>query len=216
SHFHYYFPRVEKFEKFKPYYKGNINFLDPKLRSKRKLIFNRYKNSVRYVDYLVDQVVRDIKQKGKWEETIFIFFGDHGEEFYEEHHFTHAAELNIYQTSAALFIHAPSDTKKESIYKTTSHIDIVPSILSILEKYSSLKYEKPSWLRGHDIHSDSYKARAVFSTNSDMKITKNSGAKFSINYEKNVFEPTTIETDSLRQNLIKNNIKDLLDFEKKE
>ncbi len=207
SHHDYYFPKIEKFEKFNPYPKEHISLLKTDGNLYRQLVFNKYKNSIYYIDSLVQQTVNTIKDQSQWNNTIFIFLGDHGEEFFEDGHFLHANALNYYQTSAALFIHAPSSKKKHRVLSTTSHMDIIPTIISIL-KNNNVDISQPSWLKGKNILSPIYTDRAVFS----QQISTTRKIQVSIANQKNVFTPTKQEKDIDKKILIDKYINDLLEY----
>ena len=207
THHDYYFPKTEEFERFKPYPKRHISLLKTDGDEYKRLVFNKYKNSAYYLDSLVQQVVDTIKEKSQWNSTIFIFLGDHGEEFFEDGHFLHSNALNYYQTSASLFIHTPSNSKKLKLFKTTSHMDIVPTIISIL-KDNKVDVSQPNWLKGKNILSPLYIDRAVFS----QQISTTRKIKVSIANQKNVFTPTKKETNSTNRLLIEEYIDDLLNY----
>lgn len=210
SHYDYSVPPQKKY-KFEPSTRGEYNLFSPS-QSEKKEIINRYKNSIAYIDNLLQKTIHTIQKQGEWNNTIFIFFGDHGEELYEEGHIGHIGKLNYYQTSAALFIHAPNDQKSIEVHKTTSHLDIVPTILELLKQYG-VEYQKPHWLKGYNIHSNSYKERAVFSTSVKNSYDKDILHSYSLAYQNLVFVPKKIEMDSKKQELIARYIEDFLAFE---
>ena len=66
----------------------------------------------------------------------------------------HSTRLNYYQTSAALFIHRPQDkTHVDITNKTSSHLDIIPTIIKIIE-LSGVRLIYPKWLKGCDLFSE--------------------------------------------------------------
>ena len=207
THHDYYFPKDKGFEKFNPYSKKHISLLKTDGDLYKKLVFNKYKNATYYLDSLVKQTVDAIKEQSQWDNTIFIFFGDHGEEFFEEGHFLHANRLNYYQTSSALFIHKPLDSKNNKILKTTSHMDILPTIIAIL-KNSGVDISQPYWIKGKNILSSMYTDRAVFSQ--QISITKS--IRVSIANQKEVFIPTKEEKNAQKKILVDKYIDDLIEY----
>lgn len=207
THHDYHLPKNKKFEKFKPYQKEPISLLRDNPNLYKELVFNRYKNSIYYIDSLIQQTVETIKEQSQWDNTIFIFFGDHGEEFLEEGHLLHSNWLNYYQSTAALFIHAPSSNKKIEVFKTTSHMDIVPTIISILKK-NNVNISQSNWLKGKNILSPIYTDRAVFI----QQISKTKDIQVAIANKKNIFIPTKIEKDTDKKKLIEKYIKDLISY----
>ncbi len=165
THHNYYYPDNSAFNRFIPAISKNANLFSTDYKSKANQILNRYKNSALYVDHLIQELVDHIKKENCWENTIFIVFGDHGEEFFEEGHSLHASCLNRSQTSAALFIHTPHDRTHRNNDKTTSHIDILPTVMNIIKSYG-LALQQPTWLKGQNILNDCLDAqRCVFSAN---------------------------------------------------
>lgn len=94
-------------------------------------IFNKYRNSIFYVDSLVEELIEDLKAKGKLENTMIVITGDHGEEFYEAGHFGHHGAFTKYQTMVPMIVHLPGKAHKESSL-LTSHQDVIPSLLAEL------------------------------------------------------------------------------------
>jgi uncharacterized protein len=92
--------------------------------------FNRYKNSVNYVDNLVGHVLGALKKSGKLQNTIVVITSDHGEEFNDNHknYWGHASNFSRYQLQVPLIIHWPGKAARQ-FAKRTSHFDIVPSLM---------------------------------------------------------------------------------------
>ena len=77
-----------------PYaYKQEFAFHKPdsapgvKLALDNKIQFNRYRNSVRYIDSLFGKLISNLRSQSSKEEWIVAFAGDHGEAF-GEHGYT--------------------------------------------------------------------------------------------------------------------------------
>lgn len=92
---------------------------------------NRYKNSVHYVDHLMQEVFTRLKQDGLDKNTIIVLTGDHGQEINDTRHnfWGHNSNFAKYQTRVPLVVWWPGKTGGEKTYRT-SHYDIVPAILS--------------------------------------------------------------------------------------
>lgn len=50
---------------------------------------NRYQNTVRYLDFFVKNLIRQYKEMGLYENTVFVILGDHGEAFGEHGRYQH-------------------------------------------------------------------------------------------------------------------------------
>lgn len=83
-------------------------------------------NNFRYADYAIGKFIRDAKQLSYFDDTLFVFVGDHG---------VHLRGRNLipseeYQVPA-LFL-APKHLAPERIERVTSQLDLAPTILGIL------------------------------------------------------------------------------------
>ncbi|HPN31277.1 MAG TPA: sulfatase-like hydrolase/transferase [bacterium] len=128
SHQSYSFP--EEFAKFKPY-SESVNYLDEDSEKNRDLIFARYKNSLYYVDYLLNEIFLTLDKNKILDNTIVIVTGDHGEEFWEYGNFGHNQKYNDYQTKTVFVARFPGYDSKEYSH-ITSHLDIAPTIMKSL------------------------------------------------------------------------------------
>ena len=91
-------------------------------------LFNRYRNSLGYVDSQIERVVRDLERRGLLENTLVFVTGDHGEEFGERGYRGHGGTFDRFQTSTLMVAHLPGEPARE-VRRLTSHVDVVPTIL---------------------------------------------------------------------------------------
>ncbi|MFT6261913.1 MAG: membrane-anchored protein YejM (alkaline phosphatase superfamily) [Bermanella sp.] len=126
THYLYYYP--EEFEKFKPTKKPSL--VDFKNGEDPAPFINRYKNSIYFIDSLIGELVNDLKESGKWDNTIFIITSDHAEEFADTQssRFGHGSNYTRYQTHVPLVIHWPNKLKKIYEHRTAS-IDLSATLL---------------------------------------------------------------------------------------
>ena len=91
---------------------------------------NRYKNAVRYEDGLVHEVLTHLRKKHLLKNTLVLITADHGEEFNDNHHnyWGHSSNFTDPQVQVPLLVHWPHD-KARRFTHTTSHFDIVPSLM---------------------------------------------------------------------------------------
>ncbi len=132
THFDYSWPNsVTRFHPFEE----QINYLWLAFfKGDLEPIKNRYRNALSYVDTLFGRVMQELEER---QESIVVFTGDHGEEFYESGHLFHASALSFEQTRIPLYY----KINKDPVSRMTSHIDIFPSILHYLvgdDRYSAL------------------------------------------------------------------------------
>ncbi len=93
---------------------------------------NRYLNSVAWIDSLVSRYIDRLKAEGKYENSIIIITGDHGEEFQERGGWFHTSSLKPEQTEVPLMIKWPQSAGKVPSQSVASHLDVMPSVLSYL------------------------------------------------------------------------------------
>jgi len=94
-------------------------------------IKRRYHNSVAWVDYQVEEFVNGLKEMGRYDDSIIMVTGDHGEEFYENGSWFHSSSLLPAQTQVPILIKWPKGTNAPP-QPSASHLDLVPSLRYIL------------------------------------------------------------------------------------
>lgn len=100
-------------------------------RGQGREFFNRFKNSLHYVDSEIKEVMDYMGQKNLLDNTIVIIIGDHGEEFGECGQWGHGGGFSIYQTRVMMAASIPG-AGPQKITRLTSHIDFVPTILEFI------------------------------------------------------------------------------------
>jgi lipoteichoic acid synthase len=94
---------------------------------------NRYLNSVRYVDFFVKHLMKQYKELGLYEETIFVFYGDHGEAFGEHGLYQHDNVPYEEGLRVPLLIHDPGRWENgERVEAPTNLLDVLPTVLDLL------------------------------------------------------------------------------------
>lgn len=93
--------------------------------------FNRYLNSVHFVDRLVGRVLNQLEARGILDETIVVITGDHGQEFNDTglNYWGHNGNYSRYQTQVPLVVRWPGKAPGRFNH-LTSHFDVAPTILS--------------------------------------------------------------------------------------
>ena len=110
-------------------------------RGRRRLsIFERgYYNNLRLLDELLKKLFAQLKKAGVLKNTIVVITGDHGEAFGTPvGNWTHSrASFNV-NYRVPLIIYHPGLFKPRQINRRTLHIDILPTLLSVL----NVKYDR--------------------------------------------------------------------------
>ncbi len=129
-HYNYYWD--DDFEVPYSDYKGDISFPLFPSKNETQLYYNRYLNSVAWVDSQLEELCGFLKKEGRYENSIIIITGDHGEEFQEEGGWCHCTSLMPEQTHVPLLIKWPAKMQDAPAKKVASHLDVFPSVFSYL------------------------------------------------------------------------------------
>ena len=83
------------------------------------------------VDFQVGRLFQYLKKKDKWQNTLVVITGDHGQAFYEHGFASHASAIYDEVMKVPLIIRAPGlepgvDTR------LAQHVDVAPSVLGLL------------------------------------------------------------------------------------
>lgn len=118
-----------EFRKFKPAAE-TFNYL---LLNKDNIqpVFNRYKNASHYDDYLVGKIIKKLEKSGLLKNTVVIISADHGEAFFEKGFYGHNHGFCEEQVKVPFVFYVPG-YKHKKYTKMTSHLDMVPAIMSLL------------------------------------------------------------------------------------
>lgn len=145
THNSYYFP--EEHNIFTPTKNINLglvnNGTDP------TPFLNAYKNSIHYVDELVSDVLESLKKSNLDKNTVIVLTSDHGEEFNDNkgNYWGHGSNFTKYQSKVPLIMYFP-DKEPNIINFSTSHIDIVPTLL---EESFNIKSKSELYCNGKNI-----------------------------------------------------------------
>lgn len=117
-------------EVFKPT-AGQMNYLTLTKNTDPTPYVNRYKNSVYFIDGLVGQAFKLLKEQGLEKNTVIIVSGDHGQEINDTRNnfWGHNSNFAKWQTHVPLLVWWPGK-KGETLTYRTSHYDLVPALLS--------------------------------------------------------------------------------------
>ena len=130
THANYTYPK--EFERFTPVLPQKFNHILTSQNKKENFskIYNRYKNSVGYLDSLIYDFFNSIP-KVTLDNSIIIFTGDHGQEFGEEGSWGHAKTNYINaKIQVPLYICLPGFKPQD--VSMASHVDIIPTLMDYL------------------------------------------------------------------------------------
>ena len=119
---------------------------------------NRYLNSVKDVDQLLERFATFLQSKGLWENLVLVVVGDNGEGFYEHGFGNHSGPMYDEAVHTLAFIKARNqDTlQRGSHTRALSHIDIAATIPDIAG------IPRPWSFQGRSILADECNGRPVF------------------------------------------------------
>ncbi|MCH9613826.1 MAG: hypothetical protein SP1CHLAM54_08350 [Chlamydiia bacterium] len=130
THFEYSWP--DDFDiKFKPIDRDKTHFRLSSSTRDMKFIKNRYKNSINFVDMLMGSFFGKLKRMGLYDESLIVFTGDHGDEFYEAGQLFHASHLSEMQTKPPIYFKLGDNTRYKPVERV-SHVDIMPTVIDHL------------------------------------------------------------------------------------
>jgi arylsulfatase A-like enzyme len=90
-----------------------------------------YADSLAYVDFQIGRLFQYLKAKNKWDNTLIVVTGDHGQAFYEHGFASHASAIFDEVMRVPLIIRAPG-LEAGLDNRLAQHVDIAPSILGLL------------------------------------------------------------------------------------
>ena len=129
-HYNYYWH--EEFDPpFKDYDQDAQFPLNPSEEEVQRVV-NRYWNSVAWVDWQIEQFCKFLKAQGRYDESIIILTGDHGEEFQEQGSWFHCSSLRPEQVAVPILIKWPTSMGRGQARKDVNHIDVMPTLMHAL------------------------------------------------------------------------------------
>jgi len=184
----------KEYSHFKPDSYAQLNYLTVS-RDDRVNLLNQYKNAIYYNDSLIGKMIQKLKEKNLYNNSIIIFTADHGQEFYEYGNFGHNSSFNSQQVQVPFVLKTPISTYTE-ITQLTSHLDVVPTLLS----YIGVSNPTKDYSTGYNLLSKEYgrKFSHVGSWTENAIYTDKFIYQFSNRPDK-IFENKTYYTDSYKE-----------------
>ena len=131
AHYNYYWPSRD----FTPIHEDcsaiNFSALRPTVEQIREVV-KRYENAVNWIDRQMEDFIKHLKSTGRYENSVIILTGDHGEEFQENGSWFHCSSLRREQVEVPIMIRWPKWVTEQPDQDLVSHMDIMPSLLDAL------------------------------------------------------------------------------------
>jgi len=108
---------------------------------------NRYNNAVHHADAVAGRVLDTIRRSSRFEDTVVVITGDHGEEFLECGFFGHTSAYTPQQVAVPFVMRGPG-IEPGVEYRATSHMDLAPTLLEMLGANPS---GRRAWCQGANL-----------------------------------------------------------------
>lgn len=94
-----------------------------------------YDASVRFADDKLASVIAKLKERGWWDNTLFILLSDHGEEFGEHGGWLHSQSLYEELLRVPLIVHFPKGRfAGKRVKEPVSLLDVLPTVMEVIGK----------------------------------------------------------------------------------
>jgi choline-sulfatase len=123
----------------------------------REHLTSQYDGSIAYLDSQLGALIARLKQMEIYDEALVIITADHGEAFGDRNLVGHGLSVYQNQINVPLMIKYPRQRTARVIDRPASHIDLLPTILDVLD------YPAPAHLQGQSLLRDTGPRRDLFS-----------------------------------------------------
>jgi len=106
---------------------------------------NPYEGEIAFADGQVGRIVRFLKDKGLYQNTLIVLSGDHGESLGEHGEKTHGFFIYNSTLHVPLMFHIPGEAVGKTVSDNASLVDLMPTILQILN------VDVPKEVQGHSL-----------------------------------------------------------------
>ena len=144
----------------------------------------RYYNNLGVLDDQIRRIHDHLKRRGLLGRTILVLVGDHGEAFGQHKknwiHSHHSYNENL-QVPALLY--QPSLFRARRVTRTTSHVDILPTLLDAM----GLRYN-PRLVQGESLYQNTFGSRYVYTYGKENTLSSvgHEGVKVQVLYRRGV------------------------------
>ncbi|MBD3291876.1 MAG: sulfatase-like hydrolase/transferase, partial [Armatimonadia bacterium] len=108
----------------------------------RLALLEAYRLEAEYFDKWLGTLIADLDEAGLWDNSVVVFWSDHGEEFWEHDGWQHGHTLYQELMHVPMMIHLPGQEEGAMIHDRVSLLDIMPTVLELCEQ------AQPEGLRG--------------------------------------------------------------------
>jgi len=139
---------------FKPHRDFHKSWMPPGITDKDYVIA-QYDGEIAYMDACIQNIIQSLISNGVYDDTLIVLNSDHGETLYEhdcyfDHHGLYECNLKV-----PLIMRLPTKLPKgKEINSFTSHADIVPTVLDLLDIDTDIQHDGKSLMIHLDSHDD--------------------------------------------------------------
>jgi arylsulfatase A-like enzyme len=117
----------------------------PMTAKERAHLVSQYDGAIAYLDEKIAELVAHLKQNGQFDRTMIVITADHGEAFGDRNIMAHDTSVYQDQVHVPLIVKYPEQTRAERVDALTSHVDIMPTVLDVLN------IKAPAAMQGIDL-----------------------------------------------------------------
>lgn len=137
---------------------------------------NDYDADIFYTDRETGRLLAAWQRSDRWDRTIVVFAGDHGEGLGQHNHVEHGL-VWYEQLHAPLLIRAPGQAPRRVPHAVSAH-DILPTLLGLVELPAEETMR--AQVTGHDLLAPDFSPQPVFSRSSVRQVRLGTHASFAI------------------------------------
>lgn len=97
-----------------------------------QLVKNKYLNGVAWSDHIIEDFCRHLIETDRYDDSIVIVLGDHGEEFQDHGGWLHVSSLENEQIRVPMLIKWPASYGRGPLIEDASQLDLLPSLIDYL------------------------------------------------------------------------------------
>jgi arylsulfatase A-like enzyme len=102
-------------------------------KKERENLVSQYDGAIKYIDFHIGQLLEKLKKSKLFDNSLIIVTSDHGEAFGEKNLMFHGTSVYQDQICVPLIIKYPGLTEKGRFDQTVSTIDIMPTIIDLVD-----------------------------------------------------------------------------------
>lgn len=130
-HYNYYYPPESEIHR--PVIPEDVNLFAMQPDGDNLIgLNNRYANAAVYTDHLLADFLHKVESDGRFADTLFVIFGDHGESLGESGFTVHATGPHVRQFEAPAFFIGAGVVPRKVTFPTT-HADLLPAICELMK-----------------------------------------------------------------------------------